>query len=143
MFQFEGVTSWLVSIIGNMEYPGNEDDIPCEEGNNWFFWRKTDNLFYRNAKEGDLVVLITRPDIDDEEPQQVYRHYVIEEVIEGEDAKCKTYHYEEVSHNETLSWRAFLRIAEQAGLPNLGSGLGTCRKLSPKQSRLLFKLWGA
>jgi len=27
MFQFERITSWLVSIIENLKYPGDEEDI--------------------------------------------------------------------------------------------------------------------
>ena len=143
---------WLVSVYNDAQYPGDEHKV--EEFNdslritektshpNWFWHADRDKLLSKKAKEGDILILIDRPQKSDEQPQYVYKHTVIKKIFQENDQTPKTFHYL-LRENDKIVWSKFLEFSKQVDLRNLKSGLHTCREISFDKSQKISKLWEA
>lgn len=146
-------STWLVSLRNDADYPGHEDMVENEnqlietldkEERAWF-WMKKGSSFFNKAKIGDSVVIIEREKKDTPNPEYAYRHSIVKNITADATADAtasiKAYHYAYIK-DYAIEWSAFKILAEKSGISRLGSGLNTIRKLTEKQSNVLFELWG-
>lgn len=139
---------WLISLRNDASYPGNESLVLADNRNievieneeaSWF-WLKEGAAPFEKAKIGDSVVIIEREHTKVDAPECAYRHITIKDITIDDTYKVKAYHYA-YSDSYRITWSNFKKLAPQAGINNLGSGLRTIRELSERQSNLLFELW--
>lgn len=140
--------TWLVSLRNDADYPGDENRVEEEnelmetidnEEPAWF-WMKKGHPVFGNAKIGDSVVIIERDKKESLNPERAYRHFVIKNITCDNDTNTRAYHYARVK-DYVIKWSSFKKLAEKSGITRLGSGLNTARKLTEKQSNILFELW--
>ncbi|NQY65873.1 MAG: hypothetical protein HRT38_19735 [Alteromonadaceae bacterium] len=141
-------STWLISVRNDAEYPGNKSAVDddsrriaaAENESAAWFWMKNSYKYSDKIKSGDSVVIIEREETKATSPEYAYRHFAIQEITDDTVSKTKAYHYAS-SNEHRIEWSKFTDLAEQTGISRLGSGLNTLRKLTKKQSSLLFELW--
>ncbi len=140
--------TWLVSLRNDAKFPGDEESIEqvnndvnlqSDEERAWF-WMKPNNSFFDSANVGDSVVIIDRDESDAEEPERAYRHFTIQDITFDTEVNIKAYHYAFTDQYE-ISWKDFQELADKSNITRLGKGLSNIRKLTEKQSNILFQMW--
>jgi hypothetical protein len=151
----DGAKHWFVSTRLDAKYPGDVDvvenaneQVQEEIGANaglvdWFWWGGTAS-FPSTAREGDVVIQCTRPKsiMSSARGVWVYRHGVIEKILQEQGQKVKTFHcvYPSNCEETALKWRDFELLAKRAGITRK-LGYTSNVRLNERQSAALFDIW--
>jgi hypothetical protein len=147
--------AWIIVGAEDVEYPGNKKIIDKinqsvakenSEANveiSWAWWQGK-STFMRDAKAGDILVLLQTPKQSDKSLKHVraYKPAFIKRVFQEKDQKAITFHcaWPADSDASSLNWNEFKSLARRVELKR-EVGLYTCRRLSEKESSALSELW--
>ena len=148
-------TFWLVSIHGDAEYAGNAEIVEgvaekvqkkmsSKAGIVDWFWWSGKARFPTTAREGDIVIVCWRPraKISTTRGVEVFRHGRIAKIFQEPGVMEITFHciWPPECDDTALSWSAFQKLAERAGITRKLSYNSTV-ELTSQQSSALFEIW--